>query len=348
MVICFLKEGVFVKLSEILNIYELDYDYHIDFLVLSKGQDKGNFTLGYCTEAYMQDLYVIEYLVNHFDLYSIFADEKDNFILQDAIGSVNIEKANITDLKLMLYKMRLNIPKGNKMLKNIHSLYKSKPINIVEENIIDIWNKIIKNCCGNSSIRGEKYRNGDVVVGGFRPIHYTDIQETYPNVVKELIGIGNPILRGILLHYVTAYYHPFCDGNGRLSRYLMRNEFSKMQKGLELLPLSSYLYKDVSEYYSLFPRAINSLTNDSFISYFCKLIKHILINELIEKGLIEVDEEYFTLIEFLKERKRIGVSDSKYIEEYYNILNIEEKLENLRKTGYILKNSIYYYKIGGK
>ena len=336
-----------MKLSDILNVYNQEYDYHIDFLVLPQGKDKGNFTLGYCTEAYMRDLYVIEYLLNNFDLYSIFAKEKDMFILQDAIGSVDIEKANITDLKLGLYKIGLNIPKGNKMLKNVHSLYKNEPIAITEKNIIDNWNKVIRSCCGNSSIRGDKYRNGDVIVGGFRPIHYTDIQETYPNVVNELMNIENPILRGILLHYVTAYYHPFCDGNGRTSRYLMRNEFAKMNKGLEVLPLSSYLYKDVLEYYSLFPTAIHSLTNDSFISYFCKLIKYILINKLIEKGLIEVDEKYKIAFNFIKKEGKVAKANISYIEEYVEKLELAQGLENLALIGVVLETEYKYYTIKG-
>lgn len=342
----FLKVGVFVKLSELLKIYEQDYDYHIDFLVLPQGQYKGNFTLGYCTEAYMRDLYVIEYLVNHFDLYSIFAKEKDEFILQDSIGSVNIEKANITVLKLGLYKMGLNFLRGNKMLRNVYSLYKENPINVIEQNILNSWKRVIKGCCGNSSICGEKYRSGDVIVGGFRPIHYTDIQETYPNVVKDLMSIENPILRGILLHYVTAYYHPFCDGNGRLSRYLMRNEFAKMNKGLEFLPLSFYLYKDVSEYYSLFPKVINSLTNDSFISYFFKLVKYILINELIEKGLIEIDEKYRGAFEFIKNEKKVAIANLSYIEEVENI-ELSKGLKEMQKIGIVLENSYYFYYIKG-
>jgi len=60
-------------------------------------------------------------------------------------------------------------------------------------------------------------------------------------MIEGLCGFANddedcihPIIKGILIHYITAYIHPFMDGNGRVSRslfywYAMRKGYSIME-----------------------------------------------------------------------------------------------------------------------
>lgn len=62
-----------------------------------------------------------------------------------------------------------------------------------------------------------------------------------PDLVQALCDFANddsvfvhPIVKGIVLHFVLAYIHPFMDGNGRVSRslfywYLMRNGYSSVE-----------------------------------------------------------------------------------------------------------------------
>ncbi len=44
----------------------------------------------------------------------------------------------------------------------------------------------------------------------------------------------HPIIRGIIIHFLIGYYHPFSDGNGRTARalfywYMMRNDYWSVQ-----------------------------------------------------------------------------------------------------------------------
>lgn len=62
-----------------------------------------------------------------------------------------------------------------------------------------------------------------------------------PDLIQALCDFANddgvfihPIVKGIVLHFVFAYIHPFMDGNGRVSRtlfywYLMRNGYSSVE-----------------------------------------------------------------------------------------------------------------------
>lgn len=62
-----------------------------------------------------------------------------------------------------------------------------------------------------------------------------------PDLIQALCDFANddgvfihPIVKGIVLHFVLAYIHPFMDGNGRVSRtlfywYLMRNGYSSVE-----------------------------------------------------------------------------------------------------------------------
>jgi Fic family protein len=67
----------------------------------------------------------------------------------------------------------------------------------------------------------------------------------------------HPIIRGIIIHFLVAYYHPFADGNGRTARalfywYMMRNNYwlvqylsiSRIIKGSKKSYEKAYLYAE--------------------------------------------------------------------------------------------------------
>ena len=189
----------------------------------------------------------------------------------------------------------------------------------------------------NESMRGRKYRIGNVKIGNYIPIDYKEIDSVYPMVLKEILFIEDVIIRSILLHYITAFYHPFCDGNGRLSRFLMRNELKCMGNSLEILPYNYYLYNDVLEYYNLFNKVILNSRVDIFISYFINLIKYVLIHNLIKENVLFVDDKYKKAIDYINKYKIIGINDLKDNEELYYII------EELYHIGYLMKNETFYY-----
>ena len=79
----------------------------------------------------------------------------------------------------------------------------------------------------------------DVITGEtyHEPVSYEQISSmisglcTFANSDKDYV---HPIVKGILIHYVLAYVHPFMDGNGRVSRslfywYTMKHGYSSME-----------------------------------------------------------------------------------------------------------------------
>ena len=98
--------------------------------------------------------------------------------------------------------------------------------NLTVDKLIKVWNIIVRNCCDNESVRGERFRIGDVKVGEFIPVHYKDVESLMNNFMEfwysnELSEY--PFIKTIILHYAYETIHPFCDGNGRLGRLLLNN-----------------------------------------------------------------------------------------------------------------------------
>jgi len=89
----------------------------------------------------------------------------------------------------------------------------------------------------------------------------------------------NPITKAIIIHFWFAYLHPFCDGNGRLSRslfywYLMRHKYWL----IGLVPISTVIKKSPAQYadaYCFSEQYSNDLTY--FIDYNLRKIEQALV-----------------------------------------------------------------------
>ena len=100
-----------------------------------------------------------------------------------------------------------------------------------EQKMLTIWNTLVDGVCENESIRGEKYRIGDVHVGSYTP----PVAETLPELMEKFLQFYNgnifnnyPFLKAAIIHYLFETIHPFCDGNGRMGRLLMNNYLISM------------------------------------------------------------------------------------------------------------------------
>lgn len=112
---------------------------------------------------------------------------------------------------------------------------------------------------------GQFRKNDDVVVENaithdivHRPPSYRDI----PQFVDDLCSFFNasqpptfihPIIRGIVIHFMLAYMHPFVDGNGRTSRalfywYMLREGYWLT----EYLSISRIIYRSKNSYEKAF------------------------------------------------------------------------------------------------
>ena len=87
----------------------------------------------------------------------------------------------------------------------------------------------------------------------------------YANDDKEFV---HPIIKGIIIHYVLAYVHPFLDGNGRVSRalfywYCLKNGYSMV----EYLSISKVIKSHRQGYDMAY---LLSETDDDDITYFIR------------------------------------------------------------------------------
>ncbi|MGH1366417.1 MAG: Fic family protein [Calditrichia bacterium] len=76
----------------------------------------------------------------------------------------------------------------------------------------------------------------------------------------------HPLIKGIILHYVLAYDHPFIDGNGRTARALFY--WAAISSGywqLEFVSISKVIYRAPAKYGRAF---LFSETDDNDITYF--------------------------------------------------------------------------------
>ena len=121
----------------------------------------------------------------------------------------------------------------------------------------------------------------------------------YVNDEKEFV---HPIIKGIIIHYILAYIHPFLDGNGRVSRavfywYCLKRGYSMM----EYLSLSKVIKNHRQRYDMAY---LLSETDDDDITYF------ILYNLRMISEAIEVFDTY------LKKKLKEQEDSKKELEQY--------------------------------
>lgn len=142
-----------------------------------------------------------------------------------------IEGANTTIAKTIAIHNGAPIDKSNnseRMIKNCFDA--TKFLNLrqrIDKDILQqLWNIIVDGVCENEDIRGDFYRNGDIIVGGHEGVPYNDISDLMDKWLDFHNGTlleDYPFIKAIILHYMFETIHPFCDGNGRTGRILMNN-----------------------------------------------------------------------------------------------------------------------------
>jgi len=67
------------------------------------------------------------------------------------------------------------------------------------------------------------YRNGQVYIRGsqHRPLNVQAVRDAMPVFFELLTHEQDPAVRIVLGHFIFVYIHPYMDGNGRMSRFLM-------------------------------------------------------------------------------------------------------------------------------
>ena len=260
-------------------------------------------------------------------------------IMEEAIASSQMEGASTTRklAKDMLRKKLKPINKSQQMIVNnyetISKISKNKTASFSIENILDIHRSIATKTMENPEDEGVFRKNDDIYVvdgvTGFvahTPPPHTEIE----TMIQELCNFANnensdnfihPIIKGIIIHFVLAYIHPFTDGNGRTARSLFYWYMIKQGYWLtEYLSISRIIYTNKVSYEKAFLYTENDSNDLSyFIQYHLNVmkeafedLKRFLQRKIDEQqnvlkfvGISKINERQRYILQTISENKKI-------------------------------------------
>lgn len=205
-------------------------------------------------------------------------------LMEEAIYSSQMEGASTTRLvaKEMLRKRKSPQNKSQQMIVNNYATiqyitqHRNEPL--TEESLLYIHRLMTENTLGNPGNAGRFRTNDEVVVADaitneivYTPPSYKEI----PEFVESLCDMFNndkqrtfihPIIKGVIIHFMVAFMHPFVDGNGRTARALFYWYMLKENYWLtEYMSISRVIAKSKNSYEKTFRYSEN---DDNDIGYF--------------------------------------------------------------------------------
>ncbi len=189
-------------------------------------------------------------------------------LMEEAISSSQMEGAATTReiAKDMLRKKIAPKDRSQQMIFNnyqtIQFIVENKSQLLTKELLLQIHNLMTDGTLDNPEDSGRFRLNDDVVVENsitHEVVHTPPSFEELPQFVEDLCDFFNnnndhrpfvhPILKGIIIHFMIAYMHPFVDGNGRTARALFYWYMLKQGYWLtEYLSISRIIYKAKQSY----------------------------------------------------------------------------------------------------
>lgn len=159
-------------------------------------------------------------------------------LMEEAIYSSQMEGAATTRkvAKDMLRRQISPKDKSQQMIVNnyqtIRFIVENKQTPLTPELVLHIHHLMTDKTLNDPNDAGRLRTNNEVVVEDgitHEVVHTPPSFEELPTFLKELCKYFNetsarvfvhPIIRGIIIHFMVAYMHPFVDGNGRTARAL--------------------------------------------------------------------------------------------------------------------------------
>lgn len=188
-------------------------------------------------------------------------------IMEEAIASSQMEGASTTRriAKDMLRKRLKPINKSQQMIVNnyetISKISKDKQADFSIERLLEIHRSIANKTLDNPEDEGVFRQNDDIFVVDGITGHVAHTPPSFKEIdamIMDLCEFANrdnrenfihPIIKGIIIHFVLAYIHPFVDGNGRTARSLFY--WYMIKKGYwltEYLSISRIIYTNKKAY----------------------------------------------------------------------------------------------------
>lgn len=208
-------------------------------------------------------------------------------LMEEAIYSSKMEGASTTRVvaKEMLRKKKSPQNKAQQMIANnyatIQYIVEHKDETLTKESLLYIHRLMTEKTLDNPDDAGRFRTNDKVVVADmvegdivYTPPTYKDIPE-FVDTVCDFFNNDNPrtfihpIIKGIIIHFMLAYMHPFVDGNGRTARalfywYMLKENY----KLTEYMSISRVISKSKASYEKSFRYTEND-ENDMgyFVAY---------------------------------------------------------------------------------
>lgn len=214
-----------------------------------------------------------------YDNISITNIDTDISIEEESFHSCRIEGADTTLEELFdIFRAKRTEKKGDRMILNTYRAVKYLNISKKRDvdTLVNLWKIVTDGVCDNPGLSGEKFRKGVVVVG----THQAPEVELLDYCMKQFFhfyhedNIESPYIKVGILHFYFAYMHPFCDGNGRISR-LLTSDFL-IRSGLDnfsALTLSKTINETAPEYYQALEDSENAFHDITpFIQYMLKTV----------------------------------------------------------------------------
>ncbi|MDE7127443.1 MAG: Fic family protein [Bacteroidales bacterium] len=240
-------------------------------------------------------------------------------IMEEAIASSKMEGASTTRkaAKEMLRKQSRPINKSQQMILNNYNTikylveHKEQPFSI--NALKEIHRSITNNTLGSAEDEGEFRKDNSIyVMNGITG----EVAHTPPDVSElEDLQTGlcefaneatsdpfiHPIVKGIVIHFMLAFFHPFVDGNGRTARslvywYLLKNGYWMT----EYLSISRIIYKSKSQYEKSFIYTEkDGLDLSYFINYNLNAMKKAYeeLKSYLQKKIKE-QQDFYTFLSF--------------------------------------------------
>lgn len=265
-----------VKLRRSFNTVNISFgNYHFHFTITGKMQQLlHEFDLNFGGNI-GSDCVIPEKSQQHYLMSSI---------MEEAIASSKMEGASTTRkiAKEMLRKQTKPTNKSQQMIVNnyntIRYLVEHKDDDLSIERLLDVHRHISTKTLDNIVMEGALRIDDTICVMNditgeivHTPPPATDLESllaelcSFANTDDENIFV-HPIIKGIIIHFMLAYFHPFVDGNGRASRSLVY--WYLLKKGYwltEYLSISRVIYKNKAQYEKAFLYTENDTMD---LSYF--------------------------------------------------------------------------------
>lgn len=269
-------------------------------------------------------------------------------LMEEAIASSQIEGA-VTTRKVAKEMLRLNRPPKNysdQMIvngyKTIQKITKMKDKTITPQILLDIQQEITAKTLEDKHHEGSFRTTNDVVVGDTADptiiYHIPPDHEKVSLLIDEFCKFASddegefihPIVKGIILHFLIGYIHPFNDGNGRTARSIVY--WYGLTRGywlFEYMAISRIILRSRAKYglaYLYTETDDNDLTY--FIDYNLTSIEEAL--EDMKTYLERKKKEQAETLNIIKGLKEINVRESDILREFMKSPNKPFTIEEIR------------------